>query len=114
MTKWLSTLLAVWLSAVFVAAAPGSSTSWWSPGQGTPLPEFATYDNEQGELGVLNTSGPIDTKGHPFFEPIGTNGRACVTCHQPSDGMSLSVRSDSRALDGHRRARIRCLRPWTA
>ena len=93
MTKWQSTLLAVWLSAVFVAAAPGSSTSWWSPGQGTPLPEFATYDNEQGQLGVLNTSGQLDTKGHPFFEPIGTNGRACVTCHQPSDGMSLSVRS---------------------
>ena len=92
MTKWQSTLLAVWLSAAFVAAA-GSPTSWWSPGQGTPLPEFATYDNEQGQLGVLNTSGPLDTKGHPFFEPIGTNGRACVTCHQPSDGMSLSVRS---------------------
>jgi hypothetical protein len=93
MTKWQSTLLAVCLSAVFVAAAPGSPASWWSPGQGTPLPEFATYDNDQGQLGVLNTSGPFDTKGHPFFEPIGTNGRACVTCHQPSDAMSLSVRS---------------------
>ena len=96
MTKWQSTFLAVWLSAVFVAAAPlstTSSTSWWSPGQGTPLLEYATYENDQGELGVLNTSGSLDTKGHPFFEPIGTNGRACVTCHQPSDGMSLSVRS---------------------
>ena len=28
MTKWQSTLLAVWLSAVFVAAAPGASPSW--------------------------------------------------------------------------------------
>ena len=93
MTKRRSTLLAVCLSAVFVAAAPGPSTSWWSPGQGTPLPEFATYDNDQGQVGVLNVSGPFETKGHPFFEPIGTNGRACVTCHQPSDGMSLSVRS---------------------
>ncbi len=96
MTRWKSTLLAVCLSAAFVAAVPRpttSSTSWWSPAQGTPLPEFATYDNEQGQLGVLNTSGLLDTKGHPFFEPIGTNGRACVTCHQPSDAMSLSVRS---------------------
>jgi len=93
MTRWHSTLLAVWLSAVFVAAAPATSTSWWSPGQGTPLPEYATYQNDQGELGVLNSSGALDTKGHPFFEPIGTNGRACVTCHQPSDGMSISVRS---------------------
>ena len=48
----------------------------WSPGQGTPLPEYATYPNDQGEIGVLNTSGSLETKGHPFFEPIGTNGRA--------------------------------------
>src|SRR6185436_13603966 len=92
MTRWQSTLLGVCLSAVCVAAAP-ESTRWWSPGQGTPLPEFATYDNEQGQLGMLNASGPLVTKGHPFFEAIGTNGRACVTCHQPSDAMSLSVRS---------------------
>ena len=93
MTRWHSTLLAAWLSAAVAAAAPGPSTSWWSPGQGTPLPAYATYANDQGELGVLNTSGAIETKGHPFFEPIGTNGRACVTCHQPSDGMSISVRT---------------------
>jgi len=67
MTRWHSTLLAVWLSAVFVAAAPATSTSWWSPGQGTPLPEYATYQNDQGELGVLNSSGALYTKGHPFF-----------------------------------------------
>ncbi len=93
MNKSQVTLVAVWLSAAFVAAAPVSTGVWWSPGQGTPLPEYATYANDQGELGVLNTSGPVETKGHPFFEPIGTNGRACVTCHQPSDGMSVSVRS---------------------
>jgi hypothetical protein len=93
MNKWHATLLAVWLCAAFVTAAPGPTTTWWSPGQATPLPEYATYQNDQGELGVLNTSGSLETKGHPFFEPIGTNGRACVTCHQPSDGMSLSVRS---------------------
>src|SRR6476659_7166248 len=93
MTRWHSTLFAVWLSAVFAAAAPVTSTSWWSPGQGTPLPEYATYQNDQGELGVLNTSGSLETKGHPFFEPIGTNGRACVTCHQPENAMSVSVPS---------------------
>ena len=60
MTRWQSTLLAVCVTGVFVAAAPASST-WWSPAQGTPLPEFATYDNEQGQLGVLNTSGQLDT-----------------------------------------------------
>ncbi|HVY81345.1 MAG TPA: hypothetical protein VG994_10225 [Steroidobacteraceae bacterium] len=70
-----------------------SSQRWWAPGQGTPLPAYATYDDDSGAVGVLNLAGEIATRGHPFFEPIGANGRACVTCHQPADGMGLSVRS---------------------
>mgnify|MGYP001172876560 FL=1 len=69
--------------------APASR--WWAPGDGVPLPRYVTYPNAFGQLGVLNTGGTIETKGHPFFEPIGQNGRACVTCHQPADAMSLSV-----------------------
>jgi hypothetical protein len=76
-----------------VVAAQSGPDSWWAPGQGTPLAGFSTYPNDRGQVGVFNASGTYDTKGHPFFEPIGTNGRACVTCHQPSDAMSLSVRS---------------------
>jgi len=73
---------------------------WWSPGEGRPFPETVEYDNPYGRLGILNTSGRIDTKGHPFFEPIGTNGRACVTCHQPADAMSVSVATiEKRWLD---------------
>jgi hypothetical protein len=30
-------------------------------------------------------------KGHPFFTPLGKNGRACVTCHQPAYGMTFSA-----------------------
>jgi hypothetical protein len=74
-------------------AAERTAERWWSPGSGLPLPAFAEYANSFGKVGILNTSGTITTKGHPFFEPIGTNGRACITCHQPSDGMSLSVDS---------------------
>jgi hypothetical protein len=76
-----------------VTAAQSSPRDWWFPGRGSSLPDFATYTNDRGQLGVLNASGPLDTTGHPFFEPIGTNGRACVTCHQPSDAMALSVRT---------------------
>src|SRR5438093_1416501 len=76
-----------------LGAQSGPARLWWAPGQATPLPPFATYPNEGGTVGVLNTSGVIETKGHPFFESIGTNGRACVTCHQPSDGMALSLQS---------------------
>ena len=86
-------LAGVVLGALAAAAQSAPSSAWWAPGQGTPLPGYATYENERGQVGLLNVAGPIETKGHPFFEPIGTNGRACVTCHQPSDAMALSLRS---------------------
>ncbi len=66
---------------------------WWSPGNGRTLPAHVEYQNAFGRLGIVNTSGAIATGGHPFFEPLGSNGRACVSCHQPADGMSLSVTS---------------------
>ncbi len=67
------------------------SADWWAPGDGKLLAALASYSNDSGNVGVLNTSGPVITTGHPFFEAIGQNGRACVTCHQPANGMSLSV-----------------------
>ena len=87
------------------AAAPASATEsapssqWWSPGDGRTLPALATYGNSAGEVGVLSSSGPVPTRGHPFFEPIGQNGRACVTCHQPANGMSLSAETIRRRWD---------------
>ncbi len=78
------------------AAPPTASSTvpaarWWVPGDGVPLAPYIAYPNAHGQLGILNTSGLIETRGHPFFEPIGKNGRACVSCHQPANAMSLSV-----------------------
>lgn len=53
-----------------------------------PYMEFA---NDFGAVGVATNGQPLRTKGHPFFEPLNESGRACITCHQPRDGMSLSV-----------------------
>ena len=68
-------------------------SQWIEPGADIVLPAHANYQNALGGLGVINVAGDVHTSGHPFFEPIGTNGRACVTCHQPSDAMSLSLDS---------------------
>lgn len=73
------------------APAEPSSTAWWAPGNDKVLAALASYGNEFGSAGVLNANGPVATTGHPFFDAIGRNGRACVTCHQPANGMSLSV-----------------------
>src|SRR5690606_16852820 len=55
------------------------------------LPQHATFKNAFGLLGIIHTGGDLDTTNHPFFTPLGTNGRACVTCHQPADSMGLSL-----------------------
>src|SRR5260221_686179 len=65
--------------------------TWVEPGSGAVLPEFDAFDSANGTLGVLNASGPVNTEGHPFFTPLGTNGRACINCHQPTYAMSVST-----------------------
>jgi hypothetical protein len=92
-------------SALYMAGPTGGSASpqdaarvvsdrfWIEAGEDRTLPAEMNISNPHGKLGILNTSGPIQTKGHPFFESLGLNPRGCVTCHQPADGMSLSVES---------------------
>lgn len=82
---------ALTVSSAVVGPAP--AREWWAPGAGKPFPERLVFPNEWGELGIINKSGVTDTVGHPFFEPLGGTGRACVTCHQPADAMSLSLQS---------------------
>ncbi len=64
---------------------------WIEPGSGGVLPDFDSFDSTDGTLGVLNASGTVNTDQQPFFTPLGTNGRACVSCHQPAWGMSISA-----------------------
>ncbi|MFC3068896.1 hypothetical protein [Phenylobacterium soli] len=70
-----------------------AASTWRAPGDETPLPAFAGFANAAGSFALVNAGGPVETRGHPFFQAIGANGRACVTCHQPADGMSVSTAS---------------------
>ena len=72
-------------------ASPQSLPRWIEPGKGGVLPAELQFADDRGRLGIVNASGPVDTQGHPFFEPLGANGRACVTCHQPAYAMTISV-----------------------
>jgi len=73
-----------------------SSGNWWSPNSRLDFPASAVFPNTNGRAKVLLDGGPEQTTGHPFFTALSSNGRACVTCHQPSDGMSLSVATIQR------------------
>jgi len=83
-------MLAVF-AGVTIAQTRLSARPWWAPGNEAQLPAAVEYENGHGRFGLLNSDGAIETEGHAFFEPLGANGRACVTCHQPTDAMSLSV-----------------------
>ena len=82
-----------------MAFGAGPPDRWWQAGEGRVFPAVLDYDDPTGRLRLLLQGGPLDTRGHPFFTAIGPNGRACVTCHQPADGMSLSAASAQRRWD---------------
>ncbi|MBZ5661527.1 MAG: hypothetical protein LAO08_14065 [Acidobacteriia bacterium] len=56
------------------------------------LPNQFPFIDPSGAVATYTTdpSGRIDLTG-PFFQDLGTNGRSCVTCHQPSDAWTVSA-----------------------
>ena len=69
----------------------GGVDAWWEVGSGRAMPMFAQFPDPTGELVLVNMEAPVATRDNAFFESMGVNGRACVTCHQPSSGMGLSA-----------------------
>jgi hypothetical protein len=86
---------ALWAATAALVSAVAASESgvdhWWPPGAPRILSATYSAPNATGVVTTLNLAGPVDTRRNAFFRPLGNNGRACVTCHQPSDGMSISV-----------------------
>jgi hypothetical protein len=51
--------------------------------------DLLPFPDTSGAVLTLSTTGAIDGS-NPFFQSLGTNGRACITCHQPSDGWTIT------------------------
>lgn len=47
------------------------------------------FPDSSGTLGVYEPSGS-ENSSNPFFQPLGTNGRSCDTCHTVSDAYSVT------------------------
>lgn len=75
--------------------APPSSY-WLTPGQDGVLPERVRFPDSAGDVEIGFAHGPVSLHDNAFFEVLGSNGRACVTCHQPANGMGLSVQTIRR------------------
>src|SRR5437660_982699 len=72
--------------ALLLLAAMGT----FAAGGGILIPQYATFPDASGFLATVNQGGPTVQASNPFFQDLGTNGRRCVTCHEPGDAMSIT------------------------
>ena len=88
--------LAATLGALFIVSAPGTA------GEQSFLSGMLPFANPTGVAATFATAGKVDLTG-PFFQSLGTNGRACVSCHQASTGWTITpanVQARFDATDG--------------
>ena len=64
----------------------------------TNLAAVVAAPNADGVAVTLSVAGGISAD-HPFFRRLGTSGRACATCHVPSEGWSLAPAEVQRRFD---------------
>jgi cytochrome c peroxidase len=57
------------------------------------IPKYLPSDDPSGAVETFNSGAPTRTATHPFFQSLGSNGRACATCHEPRSAWGVSVES---------------------
>jgi cytochrome c peroxidase len=78
-----------WLICVSALAA-GALCAGLAGSQARAKPPVLTeYPDPSGSFATYEPGGPA-APDNPFFHPLGRNGRACVTCHQPADGWTIT------------------------
>ncbi len=93
--RFLRVCTTVWIAAVAIVVPTRLPA-----GQDTP--NLQAFEDPTGQIRTFNANGAID-RDNLFFQSLGTNGRACITCHQPSDAWSVTpahVRARFDATNG--------------
>lgn len=87
-TKCRLTYFLILTAAVSILAFPGARASIGQIIE-TFIPNLRPLPDPSGKLETYSTAGFVD-ETNPFFQELGTNGRRCVTCHQPADAWSVT------------------------
>jgi len=61
----------------------------WTTRADPPVATQLAVPDADGELRTIDVNGAIDLT-NPFFQDLGTNGRRCITCHQPADAWTIT------------------------
>jgi hypothetical protein len=71
-----------------------------SPGVFPPIiPKYLRNDDPTGTVETYNLAAPTHTGSNPFFQSLGSNGRACATCHEPRSAWGVSAASIQQRFD---------------
>ena len=90
-TRFTTASLLSLMVLLIVAAVQAQSSGRGDRDDNDFVPNGTLFANPNGTSSTYSTAGGgIDLTG-PFFQSLGTNGRSCGSCHQPSDGMSVSA-----------------------
>jgi cytochrome c peroxidase len=55
------------------------------------IPEFSLDRDSSGQIATYQPEGDTQTASNAFFQNLGTNGRTCLTCHQPQNAWTISA-----------------------
>jgi hypothetical protein len=83
------------------AQGDGGRGGPWGGGGRTPttLPNNTPAPNDLGVASSFSRLGPVDLRGSFFDTKLGVNGRACVTCHLPEDGWTISSKTSMQTFE---------------
>src|SRR5262245_8369366 len=93
--------------AAMTVAAALVVTTWFLTGQSATAHHddaIIASPDPFGQLRTFTTNGAYDLR-NPSCQELGTNGRACFTCHRPDQGWTVTPRdlqrrfAESRGLD---------------
>jgi cytochrome c peroxidase len=62
------------------------------------LPNNQPLQNPGGEVATFSTQGSVNLTGE-YFQPQGTNGQSCATCHIPEEAWSITPATLQRLFD---------------
>jgi cytochrome c peroxidase len=81
-TRFVQLSVTAWIAMVTLAMAaklPADASD----------PNMMAFDDASGQVRTFNLKGAVDLN-NPFFQDLGTNGRRCITCHQPANAWSIT------------------------
>jgi RoxA-like, cytochrome c-like len=91
-------LFAAPLFVVALLLALGPLTSPPTPAAAQREQNLEAFPDPSGVVRTMSTLGAIDPHT-AFFQSLGTNGRACITCHGPGEGWTLTPAGVKQRFD---------------